>query len=319
MHLQSNYISPYPLTNGHFETIVPYFLRTIKPVHYIRERIETEDNDFLDLDWIKGGNKKLVILSHGLEGCSQSNYIQGLAKYLSERGYDALAWNNRGCSGEMNRLVRMYHSGASYDLREVLNHVFAKTEYPEIYLAGFSMGGNITLKYLGEESVKVNPRIQKAVAISTPISLADCAGSLSKGISLFYSKHFIRRIVKKLVQKKEMIEEFNPDIDKLNKLWDFYSFDNEITAPINGFENAEDYWEKSSSLPYLKSIKINSLIVNAQNDPFLAGRCYPLAETEHHEYLDLEIPATGGHVGFMEKGLKSFWTEKRIFEFFESR
>lgn len=317
MLIESTYQSPFPLNNGHVETLVPYFLRKLPPPSYFRERIETDDHDFLDLDWCQRNHKKLAVLSHGLEGCSHSNYIVGLGHKLSEYGYDVLAWNNRGCSGETNRLQSMYHSGASFDLRTVLNHVLEKHEYNEVYLVGFSMGGNITLKYLGEEGDQVDSRIKKAVAVSTPLSLGDCAEALSSGISLGYSRHFILRIIKKLKQKQAILPDFNPDIKGLKKIWDFESFDNKFTAPMHGFKDARDYWDKASSLPLLTKIKVKALIINALNDPFLGDQCYPYEMLKTNEFVDLETPNRGGHVGFLSDSLKTVWTESRILEYLQ--
>ena len=184
-------------------------------------------------------------------------------------------------------------------------------------LVGFSMGGNITLKYLGEEGPHVDPRIKKAVAISTPTSLQDCAESLSSGVSSLYTRHFILRMVKKLKIKKQQFEDFNPNLFQLAKLSDFKDFDDKITAPINGFTDAHDYWNQASSLQFLPHIKVKSLIINAKNDPFLKGRCYHYQELEGHPFVDLETPEQGGHVGFVEEGLhKKVWTESRVPQFF---
>lgn len=315
MLIASSYQSPFPLPNGHLETIIPYYFRKPQPLQFTRERIRTADNDFLDLDWLRSGNRRLVILSHGLEGCSQSNYILGIAKFLVDRDYDVLAWNNRGCSGEPNNLVKMYHSGASYDLREVTNHVLASKFYHEIYLVGFSMGGNITLKYLGEEGKNLNPIIRKAVAISTPVALADCAKTLSQGLSQIYSRRFIKTLVAKLRSKKTRFPDFDADIDRLGKLWRFTEFDNELTAPLHGFKNAADYWSQSSSIDYIPNIQCNTLIVNSLNDPFLSGRCYPYAEAKDHPYVDLETPAYGGHVGFLLGGFRQTWMDQRVYDY----
>ncbi len=318
MLVSSEYKSSFPFSDGHIETVVPYFLRKVGVPQYSRERIKTEDDDFLDLDWVKQGQGKLVVLSHGLEGNSQSKYLMGMAHAHLARGYDVLAWNNRGCSGETNKLLKMYHSGASFDLREVLNHVFATADYNEIYLVGFSMGGNITLKYLGEEGAQVDARIKKAVAISTPTALQDCSEALSRGISSLYTRQFILRMVSKLKIKKKKFDDFNPNLFELMKLSDFQDFDDRITAPINGFKDALDYWQKSSSLQFLPYIKVKSLIINAKNDPFLKGKCYPYDELAGHPFVDLETPEQGGHVGFVEEGLsKRIWTETRVPNFFE--
>lgn len=315
MIIPSNYKPNFLLNNGHAETIFPYFFRYLPPVNYQRERIETEDGDFLDLDWIKTDRKKLVILSHGLEGCSQSSYNIGMSWFLSNNGYDVMVWNHRGCSGEPNRLKTSYHSGFSQDLNFVISYVNENFDYTSIDLVGFSMGGNITLKYLGEQGEHVPSNIHRAVAISTPVSLTDCSQALSKGISRVYTKNFIYRLVNKLEAKKKMFPDLNVETKKLKKLWSFKKFDDRLTAPLYGFKSAEDYWEQASSLPFLKNIKRPSLILNALNDPFLAGLCYPTEIVKDMECVHLETPERGGHVGFPQKGLREFWSESRILEF----
>ncbi len=319
MLIPSEYQSPFPFNNGHVETLVPYFLGPSLDVPFQRERIFTDDDDFLDLDWYRANHDRLVILSHGLEGCSQSKYILSHSQALSQKGYDILAWNNRGCSGETNHNLKMYHSGASFDLRTVIKHVLIRHTYKEINLVGFSMGGNITLKYLGEEGDQLDPRICRAVAISTPVSLADSAMALSSGLSLAYSRHFILRLIKKLKIKEEMFPEFDPDIPSLKKMWRFKAFDDKITAPINGFKDADEYWDKASSLHFLETIPVPTLVLNALNDPFLKDRCYPFDVLKEHPNVYLEPPQSGGHVGFLKAGLNESWMEERVLQFLQMK
>lgn len=319
MIIESDYKSSFKINNGHFETILPYFFRTLPRIKYTRERIETDDKDFLDLDWVDNGYKSLVILSHGLEGGSDSTYNIGMAGFLSNHKRDVLVWNHRGCSGEPNNLITSYHSGFSQDLKRVINHILKTKSYKKIDLVGFSMGGNITLKYLGEEGENTPKEIHRAVAISTPVSLTDCSRALSSGFSRVYTKNFILMLVKKIEEKNKKFPDKKIDTKKLKRLWSFKKFDDRFTAPLYGYKNAEEYWEKCSSLPYLKNIQRQTLIINAQNDPFLHGECYPYKQTEDSEFVHLEVPTRGGHVGFPLKGLREFWTEKRTLEFLDSK
>ena len=181
-----NYKPSKLLFNAHLETIYPALLRRVKFVPYQRERINTPDDDFLDLDWVKQKSKRLVIISHGLEGNSHKPYIRGMAKAFHERSYDILAWNYRGCSGEVNKQLRFYHSGATDDLHTVINHATTHN-YQEIYLIGFSLGGNITLKYLGEQNSSVNSILKKAVAISVPLNLHSSCLKISEPDNIIYS------------------------------------------------------------------------------------------------------------------------------------
>ena len=178
------------------------------------------------------------------------------------------------------------------------------------------MGGNITLKYLGEESSNVNSRIKRALVFSTPVSLEDSADALSTGFSKVYSRHFILRILKKLKQKQEIMPEFDLDLTPLEKTWSFEKLDDAVTAPINGFKNARDYWNRASSMHFISEIKIPSLIVNALNDPFLKDRCYPYDLVKNHSFVDLETPERGGHVSFVNEGFfKDFWFEQKALEY----
>jgi len=303
------YQSPFFLRNGHLDTIIPHFLRRVPPVEYRRERIDTPDGDFLDLDWDRGPStsKRLVLFSHGLEGSSRAKYIQGMIPHFRNQGFDALAWNCRSCSGEINRTARFYHSGASYDLDTVVEHVLKTTNYDSIHMIGFSMGGNITLKYLGEKSTTVNARLKSAVVFSVPVDLKSSTERLTGIMGRFYTRKFIRTLNRKLALKEPQLREMGIDIRGAHKIWDFKTWDGRFTAPIHGFKDAEDYYAKSSSRPLLKHIRIPTLIVNAKNDPFLGDDCFPRAELKNHSFVRLETPELGGHVGFTSKGL--FWSE----------
>ncbi|MEM8895586.1 MAG: alpha/beta fold hydrolase, partial [Bacteroidota bacterium] len=214
---------PFYLINGHMETVVPSLFRKVKGVEYERERLELEDGDFLDLDWLKGGNERLLIVSHGLEGNSDRHYVKGTAKYFHERGWDVLAWNYRSCSGEMNRLPRMYHHGVTDDLEAVINHGLSQG-YKEANLVGFSMGGSTTLKFLGEQGSQVDARITGAAVFSVPCNLWDSAVQLTKKSNNFYKNRFLNKLKKKVAQKAEMY----PDIintEGLDKMTSFSEFD----------------------------------------------------------------------------------------------
>jgi predicted alpha/beta-fold hydrolase len=298
---------------GHWETIIPHIFRRVKPVAYARERIETEDGDFLDLDWAADGQEKLVVFSHGLEGSSRAKYIQGMIPRFREKGFDALAWNCRTCGGEMNRTARFYHSGASYDLDAVLNHVLKTKAYKEIYLIGFSMGGNITLKYLGEKAGALDPRIKKAIVFSVPLDLKSSTDRMTGGMGAVYTRKFVRTLNKKLRLKQAELDKLGIDIGGAHKIWDFKTWDGRFTAPLHGFASADDYYARSSSRPVLKNIRIPTLIVNALNDPFLGEGCFPAEELKGHPFVRLEMPRRGGHVGFLENGV--FVSEQKALDF----
>lgn len=306
------YTAPRFLFNAHLETIYPSLIRRVKIQPYRRERIATPDDDFLDLDWIEGGSRKLMIISHGLEGSSTRPYVKGIARAGFMNGFDVLAWNFRGCGGEMNRQLRFYHSGATDDLEIVIRHVIDLGKYDEIALCGFSLGGNLTLKYLGEREVR--PLIKGCVVFSVPVHLISSCAKISQPSNWIYANRFLKSLKKKVLMKHALFPEL--DISVLPQIKTIQTFDDRYTAPLHGFENAADYYEKNSSLYFLKNITVPTLIINAQNDPFLSERCFPEEELRNHPAVRLEVPLRGGHVGFaqfIKGGL--YWSEERAIQF----
>lgn len=314
----SEYSAPYYLFSRHLETILPALFRKVGNIFYTRERIFTPDNDFLDLDWSERGSDTLVVVSHGLEGDTQTGYMKGMIRTLNMEGWDALAWNYRGCSGEMNRLCRFYHSGETKDLDFVLHHAISKNRYRNILLVGFSIGGNITLKYLGEKKEAIHPLVRAAVTFSVPCHLESAARHLTKSFNKVYLRRFLRSLEEKIRAKASVLPG-SLSTEGIEKISDFLEFDNRYTAPMNGFRDAHEYWEHSSSLFYLPAIRIPTLLVNAQNDPFLSPECYPVKEAEENPFLFLEMPEKGGHVGFYSRNREGrYWSEARTVEFIRS-
>ncbi|MCP3901065.1 MAG: alpha/beta fold hydrolase, partial [Desulfobacteraceae bacterium] len=280
---------------------------------YKRERINTTDNDFIDLDWSVIKSKKLTIISHGLEGNSNRAYVTGMVNTLNNNGWDALALNFRGCSGEPNKLLKSYHSSFTDDLALTIQHAKKKQRYDEIALIGFSIGGNITLVHLGRD--KVDPIVKKAAVLSVPCDLKGSSECLAKFQNIIYMKRFLRMFHEKIKAKMIfMPEEIN---DKAyNNIKNFKDFDDRYTAPIHGFKNALDYWEKSNSLQFIPNIKIPTLILSAKNDPFLSDSCYPIKESTGNKNITLEMPESGGHVGFIAFNQeKIYWSERRVAAF----
>lgn len=313
----TSYTSPIWLYNGHLQTIIPSLFRKVRGVPFKRERIATIDDDFLDLDWLKSGNEKLVIISHGLEGDSQRPYVKGMAKVFHAAGWDVVAWNFRGCSGEVNKNLRFYHSGSTEDLHTVVLHALEVGNYREVALIGFSLGGNLTLKYLGEDTDKLPNEILGSAVFSVPLHLHSSSIKISQRRNRIYS----RRFLKKLKQKVEAKSQLMPDqltvthFDNIRSLEDFDDF---YTAPLHGFENAQAYYEACSAIRFIDKINVPTLIVNAANDPFLSPECYPTEQVKGHPYVHLEIPAEGGHCGFPLYNAKGmYWSEIRALEFLE--
>jgi len=304
-----NYKRPYFLFNKHLETIYPALFRRVRLKQPRRERITTPDEDFLDLDWFERQSKKLVIISHGLEGNSSRAYIKGMAKIFYDHGYDVLAWNYRGCGDEMNKTLRFYHSGATDDLDVVVKH--AAKKYDSIFLIGFSLGGNITLKYLAETREK----IRGAVAFSVPLNLRSSCEKISRPGNIIYSKRFLKSLKKKIVDKAKLMPGIN--IGGIGKINDLKTFDDRYTAPLHGFKDAVHYYESCSALYFLKDIRVPTLVVNAKNDPFLSEDCYPT--DVNNGFVEFDYSQHGGHVGFAAFGQNGlYWSELRALQFIEA-
>ena len=308
------YSPPLLFRNGHIATIYAGLFRRVHGVEQQRERMNLPDGDFMDLDWsyAKDSSDKLVVLLHGLEGHGQRPYITGSAKIFNQHGYDACAVNFRGCSGETNMLFRSYHSGATEDLDAVLNHVVELGKYSHIIIKGFSLGGNMTLKYLGEGR-SVPREVKAAVAVSVPCDLHDSLIQLLKPKNVLYAKRFRNHLVAKLWAKHEKFPDLisREDIRAIKNLKDF---DDIYTSKAHGFDDALDYYTQCSSKQFLQGINTPTLIINARDDSFLGQACYPIEEVDNNQNLYLEMPAYGGHVGFYEKDNISY-TEKLAVKF----
>ncbi|HEX9782445.1 MAG TPA: alpha/beta fold hydrolase [Opitutaceae bacterium] len=313
----SSYRAPPGFSNGHVQTVFAALIRQVNVVTGARKRIEIADGDFLDLDMALNGNRRVAILSHGLEGSSRQTYVQGMARALFRNGWDVAAWNFRGCSGEFNWLLRFYHSGASQDLHVVVDAVLSQRQYERIALVGFSLGGNVTLKYLGERGGELPAAISDAVVFSVPCDLGASAARLASWFNRIYMRRFLRTLAAKIRAKRPAFPA-QIDVGGLEDIRTFEEFDGRYTAPLHGFADAHDYWRKCSSRAFLPGIRVRTLLVNAHNDPFLAPSCFPLEEARDSEWLHLEIPLSGGHVGFVSfVSSGDYWSEIRTTEFLE--
>jgi uncharacterized protein len=317
MLLQSPVLkSPKWLYTKHLQTIVPNLYRKVEGVTYQRERIETWDEDFLDLDWSRIGSRQLVIISHGFEGCSDRVYAKGLVKILNANGYDVCVWNFRGCSGEDNRQFFGYHSGKTEDLDFVIEHILKTNAYDTHSLIGVSMGGNLTLKYLGEEKWNSVHQIHAAVAVSVPLHYETSFPHLIKGWNKIYERRFTKQVKDKvLLKEKRFPNAMNyKHIAEAANLWEFTE---RCTVPMHGFKNIHDYNVTVQASTYLKKIKTPTLLINTDNDPLLTKECYPVHIARKSKNFHLEIPIGGGHVGFCED-LKAEhnWLEKRVLNYF---
>lgn len=317
--------SPFWLPDGHFQSIYPSVFRKIPAVRYERQRIPTPDLDFLDLDWAyssppsssseKNRKPPLLILSHGLEGNSTRQYILGMVRLFTQNGVDCLAWNFRSCSGEMNHLPRFYHSGATEDLDLVVQQALA-TGYTEIHLAGFSLGGNLTLKYLGEKNSSLPSAISKAIVFSVPMDLMACSRAIEKPQNWIYLNRFLTSLKPK-IQSKSVIFPDHIDSRKLESIRTFYDFDDMYTAGLHGFSGAEQYYQQCSSMFFVDKITIPTLIVNAVNDPIVPAASLPVDVIADHSTVWLELTHTGGHCGFRPSRVSQgiYWSESRALQF----
>ncbi len=313
----SSYRPPRFLKSGHLQTIIPSLFRKVDGIAYTRERIETPDGDFLDLDWSRIDAKRAVIVAHGLEGHSQRAYVKGMVKALNRHGWDAVAWNFRGCSGEMNRKVRFYHSGDTADLDTVVRQVLKQKRYRRLALVGFSVGGNVVLKYVGELGSQAVNKIYKVVAISVPCNLQGSAEKMARPVNKIYLIRFLRMLRDKVRQKATLFPSEIP-AEPLKRVKSFHDFDNLYTAPLHGFRDAVDYWQRSSCAQFLPNIAVPTLLINAANDPFLTPSCYPREAARENPCLYLEIPDSGGHVGFIQFNSRGeYWSERRAVQFLE--
>jgi predicted alpha/beta-fold hydrolase len=324
--LQSSTCKPFTpafgLSNKHLQTIFPTFFRKEKSSLVDIEQFELSDGDFVDCYWNSRSKlvdgKAIVVLFHGLAGSFTSPYIQGIMNQFEFKGFTSVLMHFRGCSGCINRLPRSYHSGDTGDAKEWLEHL--KRTYPSspIYAVGYSLGGNMLLKFLGEYA-KLS-LIQKAVSVSAPMQLDISADKMNKGFSKFYQQRLLKDLKSTLIEKykyhdmKSLIGIDKNEVENLNSFW---KFDDAYTAPIHGFDSAKDYYKKSSSKQFLKDIKTDTLIIHALDDPFMTPDILPTKE-ELSDKVHLEVYPHGGHVGFVSKSVFSptYWLDERILNFF---
>ena len=304
------------LPGPHLQTLWPALLRRRGRPTLARERIELDDGDFLDLDWNRGDDPAapIVLLLHGLEGSSASHYAWGLLSAFERRGWPAAVVHFRGCSGEPNRLARGYHSGETDDLAWVAGEFGQRYPGRPLFAVGVSLGGNVLLKWLGE--VGSRAPLAGAAAVSVPFDLGRCADRIEQGFSRVYRRHLVRELHRTIRAKFGSWSESPVDLGKLSGWRTFREFDENVTAPLHGFEGAEDYYRRASSGPYVPRIRIPTLIVQAKNDPFLPGSVIPRVSPS----VRLEASAGGGHAGFVSgsvPGRPRYWLDERLPAFFE--
>ncbi len=305
----SSYEAPWWLPGGHLQTIFAA-LAPAPRIAWRRERWETPDGDFIDLDWAGGSTNPagpVIALFHGLEGSSASPYARAIAARALAMGWRCVVPHFRGCSGELNRLPRAYHSGDSAEVGWILRRLEAR------HAVGISLGGNALLKLLGEQGDAM--QLDKAVAVSAPLDLAAAGGSLDAGLSReIYTRIFLGTLKKKTVQKLKL-GKIAIDARRLAKARTFWEFDDTVTAPLHGFLGADDYWARSSSGPWLAKIRVPTLVINARNDPFMPESVLSSLTEQLHKMpscVILEFPRGGGHAGFPGRDR---WLARRVLDF----
>jgi len=316
--IKSAYRAPWFLRNGHAHTIWMSLATGPREIVWHRERLELTDGDFLDLDWHGVNQSRLVVICHGLEGSSDRAYVRGMARKFHRAGWATLAVNFRGCGGEPNRLVRFYHSGVSEDLWEVLAHAYGKG-FKQIGIVGFSLGGNVTLKLMGELAEQTPQWLIGAVGISVPCDLTGASLQMARWDNSIYMRRFLRDLRGKIQRKMPLFPDTLND-QGYERLRTFQDFDDRYTAPLHGFKNAEDYWQRSGCIRVLSKVRKPCLMLNALDDPFLAPGCFPKELAEGHQFFHLECPVEGGHVGFVGSGgnrNSERYSEQRAFEFLD--
>ena len=312
MSNQEQFIPAAWLTNSHVQTLWPSLLR--RPIHLNlkRERIKLPDGDFIDLDWGSNHSGPLAILFHGLEGSGKSNYIRGMMRSLTQHGWQTVVMHFRGCSEEPNRLARAYHSGDTGDIAYIVE--LLRTRMPETPLSaiGYSLGGNALLKWLGETGI--NNMLDAAVAVSVPFNLDNAAHTLRRSAFGLYQNHLLKNLKQTVLAKREILSA-HIDINRALQSSNFHEFDDRVTAKLHGFNGVDDYYAQSSSYQYIPAIRTPTLIIHAEDDPFLEKTAIP---TMHQipDSVTLQLSKHGGHVGFIDR--QGYWLETRIPQFLKS-
>lgn len=318
--VNADFYPSFPFRNGHFNTIYRPLFASEKS-NYTRKRITTWDHDFIDLDFSVIGSDTIVLLIHGLEGSSESKYMISTSKMLNQSGLDTACMNLRGCSGEDNLLLKTYHSGKTDDIAFIVDHILATSNYEHLILVGFSLGGNLTLKYLGEYAQKLPSKVRGAITASVPIDLTASQAEMNKLKNKIYMRDFLRTMKIKLLKKAEKHPEFKLDKDLLHKATKFRHIEKQFTVPVFGFKSSEDYWEKASSKPYISKIKVPTLLINAKDDSFLSEECFPYELAKNSEVFHFIATTYGGHVGFMSSftASENMWLEHKIDNFIKEQ
>lgn len=310
------YLPPPWLPGGHAQTLWPLTVR-LRPEAMRRERWDTPDGDFIDVDHVDGpAEAPQVVLFHGLEGSSRSHYAIGLAQAVRAAGWRLAMPHFRGCSGELNRRPRAYHSGDSEEIDWILARLHAGNGGRPLFAVGISLGGNALLKWAGERGAEAARRVQAIASVCAPLDLAACGHHLGRGFNLLYTRHFLHTLKSRSRARLSLFPGLY-DSDRMLRAFTLYEFDAAVTVPMHGFASVDDYWRRASSKLWLGGIRVPALVLNARNDPFLPARHLPQAH-EVGPGVRLEYPSAGGHVGFVTGRFPGqlYWLPQRLLHFF---
>jgi len=312
----STYRAPWWLPGGHAQTLYGTLFAHAK-IGWERERWDTPDGDFIDVDRLPGaGGAPLVVLFHGLEGGSGSHYACALGRELTRRGWCGAVAHFRGCSGEPNRLRRAYHSGDADEIGWILRRMRAESNTGPLFALGISLGGNAMLKWLGED-IGASQVLTAAAAVSAPVDLMAAGDALGRGFNLVYTYHFLMTMRRKAEEKLTRFPGLF-DARAMRRAGTLRAFDDVVTAPLHGFRDTDDYWTHASSKPVLPCIRVPTLLLNARNDPFMPATSLP-GPSEVSAAVRLDFPEEGGHAAFVSGPFPGDigWMPRRVTAFFE--
>ncbi|MBC3872913.1 YheT family hydrolase [Undibacterium flavidum] len=315
-----HYSSPWWLAGGHAQTIYPATLMHKPEVQLRRERWTTHDQDFIDVDFLDGeAGKPFLVLFHGLEGSSNSHYARALMHKLKALGWSGAVPHFRGCSGEPNQAPRFYHSGDAQEINWIIRRLHSefKAAHPQakFYASGVSLGANALLRWLGESQASASI-VDATCAVSAPLDLTNSGATLSRGFNRIYTKNFLQTLKPKCLHKLTQFPKLF-DRERMLSAKNLYEFDNIVTAPLHGYRDVDDYWHRASACLVLNDIQVPTLVLNAQNDPFMPAQFLPKVAST---YVTLDYPQHGGHVGFAQGSFpgKLDWLPEKIIHHLES-
>lgn len=302
----SSYHPPFLLNNAHIQTILPSYMRREEDITYEREVFKAPDKDDIYLDWSRVGANKLMIVNHGLCGHTHRHYILSMVKAFNKAGWDCLAWNYRWTGETVTNSPRFTTNDSTDQLGWVTHHAIDTGHYQKVAFSGYSMGGNLGLLYLAREAKFLPPEVIGGAFFCATIDLTASTHKFSTAIGKLYAKHFVGYLLRMIERVHERFPD-SIDVSHINDVKTFDEFDEHFTVPIMGYQSAYEYWEHASAYKWIDNLQVPVLVVNPCNDPFLAGKCYPIEEARRSPYFYLEIPEGGGHCGFITPGLDTEW------------